>query len=58
MFLDAWPGLPATQSREDRVIPNYASRTGRGLVMAVALDTAVSTGQWDAETNPIPGKKV
>src|SRR5512143_1161893 len=27
------------------------------LVMALALYTAVSTGQWDAETNPIPAEK-
>jgi hypothetical protein len=27
------------------------------LVMALAIDTAVSTEQWDAETNPIPAEK-
>lgn len=27
------------------------------LVMALALYTAVSTGQWDAETNPTPAEK-
>ena len=27
------------------------------LVMALALYTAVSTGQWDAQVNPIPAKK-
>jgi len=27
------------------------------LVMALALYNAVSTGQWDAETNPIPAEK-
>jgi hypothetical protein len=27
------------------------------LVMALALYTAVSTGQWDAQTNPIPAEK-
>ncbi len=27
------------------------------LVMALALYTAVSTGQWDATTNPTPAEK-
>ena len=27
------------------------------LVMALALYAAVSTGQWDAETNPVPAEK-
>ena len=27
------------------------------LVMALALDIAVSTGQWDARTNPTPAEK-
>ncbi len=27
------------------------------LVMVLALDTAVSTGPWDAETNPTPAEK-
>jgi hypothetical protein len=27
------------------------------LVMALAIYTAVSTGQWDAKTNPTPAEK-
>jgi hypothetical protein len=27
------------------------------LVMALAIYTAVSTGQWDARTNPTPAEK-
>ncbi len=36
----------------------HPDRLGRLLlVMALALYTAVSTGQWDAQTNPIPAEK-
>jgi len=36
----------------------HPDRLGRLLlVMALALYTAVSTGQWDAKTNPIPAEK-
>ena len=36
----------------------HPHRLGRLLlVMALALYTAVSTGQWDAKTNPIPAEK-
>ena len=36
----------------------HPDRLGRWLlVMALALYTAVSTGQWDAETNPISAEE-
>ncbi|MBK1836539.1 hypothetical protein JHL17_03865 [Azospirillum sp. YIM B02556] len=35
----------------------HPDRLARLLVMALALYTAVSTGHWDAATNPTPAEK-
>ena len=42
---------------EDTQIQHPDRLARRLLVMALALYTAVSTGRWDAETNPTPAEK-